>query len=340
MDDYIVIRVVGDKSIIFPEAKGYGDVEIRPAKNDFPKEKEYLLKSSINFKEEVNLELAQRIVAIVSADSPYEADEVAEAKFEQVLDYIDLNTFGLGQTPLLSTGMIKNLRTHWQSERLLVHSLGPCPSFARINEFIQPADRMQALLTLPETELKLAILRSIHWVRKAKMESATQLKCLFRWFSIETLTKAGKNEDICGKVMQALGFPLGRIGEFLSRDTILELQSHINYETGKRTINNALEQMRGFRNNTVHSGFRMWEIPKDTLNAFDEVTTLAAPRLQGYAFDAVFQGAETVEEFWEYFPLIFCHNTSIKNDLHGNILYFIGTMKNRHGVRQRVKFNI
>ncbi|MDR3585623.1 MAG: hypothetical protein P4L59_09885 [Desulfosporosinus sp.] len=136
-----------------------------------------------------------------------------------------MNTFGLGQTPLLSTGMIKNLRTHWQSERLLVQSVGPCLSFARVNEFIPPADRMQALLTLPESELKLAILRSIHWVRKAKMESATQLKCLFRWFSIETLTKAGKNEDICGKVMQALGFPLGRIGEFLSKDTILEFQS-------------------------------------------------------------------------------------------------------------------
>lgn len=255
MDKFLVARLIGDKSIVLPASKGYGDVEIRPGRFDFPSETLLLKRSCEAFEEKIGLELAQRIIVITEAENPFEADEIAEVKFEQVLDCVDRGTFGLAETPLLSAGFIKNLVTEWESPRLPAPSFGPFPMFARFNRDIQNIDEPQALFTFPESELKLAIFRSNHWLRRARLETILQLRCLFRWFALETLAKV-KEENITGKLMQAVGFPYGRIGKFLSRETLNKIENHIKYEYGRRYFESKFDEIRDYRNNIVHSGFR------------------------------------------------------------------------------------
>ncbi|MDD4402921.1 MAG: hypothetical protein PHI24_14015 [Desulfitobacteriaceae bacterium] len=340
MDKFLVTRLIGDKSIVLPESKGYGDVEIRPGSFDFPSETPLLKRSCEAFEEKASLELAQRITVITEAESPFEADENAEVKFEQVLDCVDRGTFGLAQTPLLSAGFIKNLVTGWESPRLPAPSFGPFPIFARFNRDIQTVDEHQALFAFSESELRLAIFRSNHWLRRARLETILQLRCLFRWFALETLAKV-EEENITGKLMQAIGFPYGRIGQFVSREALDTIKNHINYEYGKRYFESIFDEIRDYRNNIVHSGFRQWDVSRKRLFEYEHVLTITVPRLQGYAITGLYQGMQSTNELWEYFPVIFSEKEDFTTDLHGNILFQIGQQQGiNNKEHKRIIFNI
>lgn len=342
MDDFLVTRVIGDKSIVFPRPKGYYLVEIRSGKFDFPFERKMVEKSAKSFDESFDLKIAQRIATIVSADSFYKADKKSEALFIEVLDCLDIETRGLGKTPLLKTGFLRNLDKGVRSPRLSGDTFGPFPSFKIEDREIPNVDIIQALLSLPNTELKSALFRSYHWLRKAKLESTLQLKNIFRWFALETLAKVKNLENINPKIMQALGFPLGLIGLYVKRDFIKSYKNHEDYLHIERFVKDTLKEMRDFRNNTVHSGFRQWDISDDKLYDFKNILLLAVPRLQKFVIEALFQDINRIEVFWEYFPLIFNEmKNNIKNDFHGTVLY---SLKNRNldtlDKNKQVKFDI
>lgn len=340
MNDFQVTRICGDKGLILPDAKGFGNVEIRPYSTDFPSETDILKQSAQAFKEEVNWLLAQRIVTIVKADTPYEADELAAAQFEQVIDCVDKKTFGLGIADLYSAGMIKNLDTGWESPRLPGDVFGPFPLFESRNWTIKIVEDIQYILALPDNELKLSILRSFHWFRKAKIETNEQLKCIFKWFSIETLTKTSSDEDISGKILQALGFPIGRIGEFMPHNNIKALQNHTYYKLALGKYEKILGEMREYRNNTVHNGFRQWDIPKTKLEEYDKLLTISVPRIQNYAIEALYVGIKSIIEFWEYYPIIFAEKPLVDliSDFHGNLLFQIANPVNIHNRIGTVNF--
>ncbi|WP_408956125.1 hypothetical protein [Natroniella sp. ANB-PHB2] len=342
MNNYLVIRVIGDKSIVFPKPKGYYSVEIRPGKFDFPLERKLLERSADAFQEEFNFKIAQRIVTVISANDFYEADEQSEVLFKEVLDCLDTNGYGLAETPLLQTGLVKNLDTGCKSSRLPEESFGALPLFRIEDRQIPKVDSTQALLSLPDTELKLFLLKSYHWLRKSKLESSLQLKNLFRWFAIETLAKTQNQENINPKIMQILGFPLGRIGLCVSKEVINSFKKHSDYLYVERIIKDLLEEIRNFRNDTVHSGFRQWDISRDKLYDFERVLTLAVPRLHKFVVKALFQDIINLEEFWEYIPIIFDEmKYDIKKDLHGTVIYNI---KNKNidklDKNQRVQFDL
>ena len=100
------------------------------------------------------------------------------------------------ETILLQTGFIRNLDTNWRSPRLAPKSLRPSPSFKIQNWNFESVDRTQALLSFEDSELKAALLRSHHWLRRSHLESSIQLKALFLWFAIETLATLRKGENI------------------------------------------------------------------------------------------------------------------------------------------------
>lgn len=325
MDEYLITRLISDKSILFPGAKGFGDVEIHSNRLDFPSETELLKQSCTAFEEHINLNLAQRITIIISAENPYEADKQAEVKFEQVIDCLSI--FSPIHSLLLSSGFIKNYKTGWKSPRLPKKTVDLSPIFVTYMRDIEQVNEPQALLAFPETDLKITTLRSIHWLRKAGIESIIQLKFLFGWFALETLAKVQEGENITSKLLQVLGFPLGEIGLLLSHEIILKIKDHPHYELVKRYFRDNFERMRDYRNRIVHSGFRQWDIPGETLLEFDQIVFWTISRLQSYAIDGLYQGLKSVEELWEYFPLIFFERSDYLRDFHGNILSYFGSRK-------------
>lgn len=336
--NFLVVRIVSDKSLVFPKAYGYYRVEIRPRTADFPYEVKLLKDSAESYGEQFSDLTSQRIVTIVEATSPYEADEQSNEIFNEVLDCLSPATYGLGQTMLLQTGFIRNLDTNWRSPRLAPESLGPTPSFRIRNRNFESVDQAQALLSFEESELKGALLRSYHWLRRSHLESSTQLKSLFLWFAIETLTTLRKGENIVPKIMQSLSFPKGRIGKQLDAKILRELKQHRDYDLVERQTESTLEEFRDFRNNVVHCGFREWDLNKETLIDAQSILTLAIPRLQGFSYDALFGGIETVKELWDCFPLLVALSPDLINDFSGTVLYLLRDRKRLVLGQERVVF--
>jgi len=338
MKEYLVVRLIEDESFILPAAKGYGDVEIRPADFDFPRETAKLLESKRTFEEKGKLELSQRIVTIVIAKDEIEADEIAEVKFEEVLDAMDANMHGMSRMPIKSTGFIKELPHGKIGARLPGYVEQNHTSYFRNNYLIEQLDYTQALLNCDDNELKLAIQRSYHWQKKSREESNLQLKCLFKWFAAETLAKIN-DENICPKLMRVFGFPIGNIGQFVTLDFINQLKSHENYEVVRRRAEGLLDEMREYRNEIVHSGFREWDISRSVLMQIEEYLSWIIPRLQKNAVNALLQNISSVTEFWEYFPLLFGEDDSALNDFHGNVLYHFSRTGAVSADRFPVSFN-
>jgi|LFRM01.2.fsa_nt_gb hypothetical protein len=335
---FLVVRIIGDKSLVFPKAHGYYGVEIRPRASDFPYEVELLNQSAESYGEQFSDLTAQRIVTIVESESPYEADQQSNEIFNEVLDCMAPATYGLGETILLQTGFIRNLDTNWRSPRLAPKSLRPSPSFKIQNWNFESVDRTQALLSFEDSELKAALLRSHHWLRRSHLESSIQLKALFLWFAIETLATLRKGENIVPKIMQSLGFPKGKIGQQLDANILRELKQHSDYELVERQTEATLEEFRVFRNKVVHYGFREWDVKKETLTDSQAILMLAAPRLHGYSYDALFEGIETVQELWEFFPLLVALSPDQINDFHGTVLYLLRDRKRLSLEQERVVF--
>lgn len=322
MNHFLIVRLLGDRGMVFPETRGYGSVEIYPGGLDFPSET-VLLKQSLNaFEEEVNLSLAQRIITVIEADNPMQADKEAEIRFNQVLDNLERDLRGLGIYSLLKSGFVKNIQTGWQSPRLpSLHSNKKYyPSFKMKHRVIEHIDANQALFIFNASELKLAIIRSNHWIRNSRNESNIQIKCLFIWFAIEAICKIG-DENITGKLMKVLGFPLGKVGLYLSADTIQSIKNHPKYEFGKKYFEERFNELREFRNNSVHSGFRSWDITESNLQEYEEILWMTSTRLYSYAINALYQGLNNLKDLWEYFDLLYCERKDLIIDLHGNILY-------------------
>jgi len=241
------------------------------------------------------------------------------------LDCIDALNPGISQIKLLNCGIIRDLETALQFVRKQANGFFHSPAFHILQREINPIDSAQAFLSLPDNELKNALLRSIHWSRRSKLESSLQLKCLFRWFAAETIAKTG-DEDITPKLMQALGFPLGKIGIILPKSLIDLLINHPDYTYCKKTACDFLNDLRNFRNDTVHTGFREWDYDKNKLQICDHLVSMALSRLQNHALTAALSAMTTIAEFWDYFPIIFENTTNLQKDFHGNVLFMI---KNR-----------
>lgn len=317
--NFLVVRVLHTDGIIYPSSQAYGDVEIN-GNVEFSSEEEALSESLKAFNLETNLKIAQRIKTIIESSQESDADSQAEAKFQQVLDNLERGLYGSGSGILLEPGYIKDLESGIVKPRLPLktNTLG---SFYKINHhYIEPIDAAQALFLWGESELKSAVIRCNHWYRNAKMETNKQLKCLFLWFSIETIAKEG-NENIIPRLLISLGFPVGKIGEFLPTETIQTIKAHPQYNLVYRYLGNQFESIRAFRNNIVHSGFRTWDVPSEDLDKYEKLLTITSANIYQFAIKGLFEDLSTINELWEYMPVFFSYQKDLITNLHGNILY-------------------
>ncbi|MFB4347728.1 HEPN domain-containing protein [Bacillus sp. BR_7] len=323
MHNYLVCRLLSDKGKIIPYSIGYGDVEIRNVSRTFSGEKKYLLESMDKFEEKVNMEIAPLISTIVQGNTPDEADYLAEIKFQQVLDCQNAE-LNMGKILLLKSGFIKNMDTRWESPRLKGFSLEPSAMFKVNRRFIPRIDETQYVLAVKDSELKRALQRALHWIRRSDNEMDLHLKCLFLWFAIECITKVGE-EDITGKIMQTMGFPLGKIGLYIPKEKVDGIKKHSDYEFLRKKLEKQLGEIRELRNKTVHEGFRSWDLPMDALDDYYNILSLAMPRIRRYAIQGLKVDLKTITELWEYFPLLY-EKFFIINDFHNTVLY---SLKNK-----------
>src|SRR5690348_5473515 len=88
------------------------------------------------------------------------------------------------------------------------------------------------------------------------------------------------DENIIPPVRWALGFPNGTGAQLLTTDFQKSLRGHSSYESLKRIVRDRLDEVRIFRNSTVHNGFRHQDISRDDLFKLDRITALACGRVQ------------------------------------------------------------
>jgi len=283
-------------------------------------EREALRQSAAAFEDE-RPDDCMRIATIVHDNvTEHEAGRIAEERFDEALDVLGSVAGGLSPMVLLASGLFENLEKRSIHPRTLGQGRQQGPSFWVARERFPQCDWPQFLLTHAKSELAQRLIRSHHWSRKAQGEAGLQLRVLFRWFAMEAVWLLNKNDDIVPRLQWALGFPNGLGAKALSPTFTKRLEEHPTIGAWKSQIETLLADVREFRNNSVHSGFRYQDISRTRLRDFDAITLLACARVQNLAQAAIRAGLSTTNEMFEYLPVLVEMNSHYIDDVHGSVL--------------------
>ncbi|MEE9338249.1 MAG: hypothetical protein V3U87_09230 [Methylococcaceae bacterium] len=319
MNTYLVLKVLGSRSICVQNTSIYSDVEIRSHNSDFEDEIEALKKSAESAKLDYNnFSYSGRVVTLVKSNNIQEAVNLAEDRFSEILDLksIEATTSNYSLSPV---GLTKNLET---GEVIPIQHGGYEPSMAFMMHRgdTQRFDPTNYILSL-DTDLSKRYLRSLHWSRNSRYEKNAQIQILFDWFSVEALLKESETDNIGGLMRWFLGFPNGKLELEVSSYIKSSLNSHPKYIIWKKKLPDILDRIRKFRNDSVHSGFRGVDFTRKELELYGQITRFGTSRCQGAVQLALINGVQTVPEFKEYIALIFEENKNLINDVHGNIIF-------------------
>ncbi|MGR0277733.1 hypothetical protein ACUM5Y_01650 [Marinomonas dokdonensis] len=319
MPNFLVLKILEQKSVSLSSTQVYGEVEIRSQSCDSESEIEVLKKSAESFRSDFSkYSYCARIATVVQDLDIEDAVEAAENLFAEVLDLKSLE-FPISDVKTSNIGLTKDLDSG-EMLPLLTAGFTPSMSFLVSQGSIQRIDAANYILSL-DTELSNRYKRSLHWVRNAKNENNKQLKALFYWFSLEALIKENESDNISGLVRWFLGFPNGARRAQVSSTILTKLASHARYQFWSGELTRILDKMRIFRNDSVHSGFRSVDFTSDELSLFNQVMVFATSRGHFLVQEALLMGIDTVSNFKEYIPLIFEDNNNLINDVHGNIIF-------------------
>lgn len=321
MPDYLVVRINTSGSMVFPSSFCLGVVEIRPAKLDTAGERKALERSVIENNENVNLELNTRLCTIIkNANSPADAHADAQAVFEEVLDVLSIESHGLARFALQESGLTRELTTG-----LIEHkpspTITPSTMFKIQHERYPPITIKEHLLANKDVDLCGRLLRSLHWARHAKNDNKLQMNILFNWFAMEALLKAEPNDNIAPKGLLALGFPVGQDVNKIDATVMISLKSHPHYDPYKKLLTKTMEDIREYRNNSVHYGFRQWDAPAEELRRNAYITQTACHRSQSLAVIAIRQQCKTLNDFLSNIPQYINDNENIVNYVHNTFLF-------------------
>ena len=73
--------------------------------------------------------------------------------------------------------------------------------------------------------------------------------------------------------------------------------------------------------NSVHSGFRLQDVPLEKLRAFDHLTILACPRVQRMAISGLQAGLRTAQDLFDYAGPVLESIPHVVDDVHGTIIF-------------------
>lgn len=317
----LVVRLLDHRGVFHPRTYALGKVEIRNRRADTRAERQAVMESAKAFGDERPND-CMRIATLVEGDlSDYEAGQVAEERFDEALDVLAPEVAGLSRLELLGVGFFADVDRGRLRARMPPLGRAGTTSFRMMREQFPQADWAQFLLGRPGSELAQRLVRSYHWSRKAQLERSRQLRVLFRWFAMEAIWMIEKEDDIVPRLRWSLGFPNGRGLRLLSARFAQRLAAHPTIAAWDGEIGDLLVQVKKFRNDSVHSGFRRQDVPRETLRAFDKITLLACGRVQGLAQAAIRAGLPSARDLFDYLPLLVECDANYVEDVHGTILF-------------------
>jgi len=316
----VVTRLLDHRGVYYPRTYCLDRVEIRNRKSDTQSERDALAASCTAFGD-IRPDDCMRIVTIVDANGERETDELAEERFDEALDLLTPGSGGLSRMAILGTGVYRHIRDARVRPRMPRNDALPVTSFRVIREPFPQWEWAQFLATNAQTELQQRLVRSYHWSRKANLEANRQLRVLFRWFAMEAIWMVTKDDDITPRIMWALGFPTGSGAGLLSRTFTSALQAHSTIGGWRQQVESLLRAVKNFRNDSVHSGFRLQDIPRNQVRDFEQITVLACARVQHTVVAGIQAGMVTAAELLEYLPILTENNSNYINDIHGTVIY-------------------
>jgi len=320
MTSFLVVKILDDRSITLPSTLNYGSVEPRSYSADTELESQAFEKSASEGGLDFNKhKICARIATIVDCETHIEAIHIADIKFLEVLDFKStefavsaIKTSRIGLIKDLSTGEITPIERYGFQQSL---------SFVVRHGAIQCIDATSYVLSL-KNELSDRYKRSLHWGRNSKNETNPQLKIIFLWFALEALLKADETDNCVESYIRLfLGFPNGLQLLILSPTVRAKLEDHERYKYWQKQLTETVKEIRDFRNNSVHSGFRSVDFTKEKLELFSSIMIYAVGRCQAGVMQGLLSNLQTLSEFKEYAVPIFENNTNLINDTHNNIIY-------------------
>lgn len=319
MPNFIITKILEAKSIVIPSTLVYGDTELRSSKSDSEFDilafKESAKINNLNYE---NYQFCARISTVIIGDNLENAKVRAENEFTKILDLKSIE-YSISEIKTSTIGFVKDLDTG-KIDPIGRDQFSSSLAFTIQHSSIQLFDLTNYILK-NTSEFNDRYLRSLHWARSAKHETNNQLKVLFYWFSMEALLKESENDNIAGTLRWFLGFPNGHSVLFLKPITISSLSAHSSYDYWKKRLIDILENIRVFRNESVHSGFRSVDFEKPTLDLYNDIMSYATSRAQSSARFAIINNITTLHEFKEYIYIIFENNVNVVNDVHHNMLF-------------------
>ena len=320
MTPYYVLKLLDNQGIHRSDTFILGDVEFRAPHSDFSEELTAIRESTRTNHLHLNVELNCRVGTIVQANSSEEASLLADEKFVKALDIISsavpvssIRLANCGYTKDLASGFVKPIADA---------TFTPSLSFMVSKGKLRPIEFIQ-WVAVQDSELAVRYKRSLHWARNAKWERNLQLKILFGWFAVEALFKETPEDNVGSLIRWFLGYPNGPSAIHVSSSIIVKLKSNPLYDRWKNRIRDAVEDIRIFRNNSVHSGFRNIDFSMPEIKLYSQIMVLGCSRSQNAVLLALRSGIETVPEFKKYVGLLFEENQNLVNDVHGTILYLL-----------------
>jgi hypothetical protein len=302
---YLVTRCLRNGAPYRPHPYPIGIVEIKGTEWDMPVEKQAIRQSRSAYKEGEEDIASVRASIIIEASDVLEAFALAEARIDEALDVLTaINpSRGMSSYKLLETGCIRDLINGQISPRLPSSTFGPFTAYLIEPNAYPPRDLAQFVLSA-ESELGGRYIRAAHWSRKAEFESNAHLAMLFEWFAAESIWSLKSDDDMLPSIRWSLGFKNGKGAQQLSDATTTALANEPDYRSWSRHIEGLLQRIRTIRNQTVHNGFRLIDIPLAELRLIGKLARLVARGAQSTAAKAIVDDIVTAREMVEYLPLV------------------------------------
>lgn len=325
MGSFLVLKILDSQSVSLPSTLIYGSVELRSYRADSECEIAILKESaSINRADFNKYSYCARIATIVEADNISEAIDISDNSFSAILDLKSVE-FAISSFKTSSIGFVKDLESG-EIHPISKQVYEPSMSFIVHQGDVQRLDMTNYILSL-DNDLSARYQRSLHWARNSKHETNSQLKVLFHWFAVEALLKESETDNVGGMVRWFLGFPNGKQRQDVSPQVLTKLSNHPKYGFWSSNLTTTVDDIRIFRNDSVHAGFRSVDFTKYDLELYSQIMIFSTSRCQAAVQSALMNGISSVSEFKEYIGLIFESNQNLINDVHNNIIFSFEQLK-------------
>lgn len=318
MKNYLIVKILDTQGAFFPHSLYYNGVELRSDRTDTAREIEVLEKSAKEAKVDFSqYKICARIATVIKSQDREQAINKANTEFEVLLDLMS-DEIAMSRFRLSPVGFSKELDTGLL-EPLVNYTFKYNTSFFMHHGRLQKRELSHYILESP-TDLSERYLRSLHWRRNSKNETNPQLSILFDYFAAEALLKERESENIGGIIRWFMGFPNGREGTSVNKDTLRRLNHDSRYEFWNKQLIVIFDELREFRNNSVHNGFRIQEFQGKNIALYKKVIFYGITRAQQAVKLAMANRITSASEFKEYLVELFEQQVRIE-DIHGNIIH-------------------